>query len=363
MTVGPQKHIDRRNNFDFLRVLFAIFVIISHASPLYGLADEDWLLVHTKTVSFSNLGLAGFFCISGFLVYQSSVRSSGYVSFLWKRVLRIFPGLIINVLLVALVLGAIVSKTFDYYRDSSVYSYIYRNVGLYRLQYCIKGVFENNPFNCGINGSLWTLCYEFSFYLLFIVFFLQKRLNKYVSWMMFPLFAMLLYLRWKHPDWDGWIWNTGMQVNQLVHFALWFVGGMLLSITSSFWMKYRVPIAAGSFVLMLGIFSRQMPVLSLYFIWPVFVLAFANCKSPVISSLDKIGDPSFGVYIYGFVVQQTLIHYFYPIMGMGAFLFWSILLSLLLGYLSWYGVEKRALRLKKRSKSQSAGRENRVALT
>jgi peptidoglycan/LPS O-acetylase OafA/YrhL len=341
--------IDRYNNFDFLRVLFAMSVIISHSYPLYGLPDTDWLSATTRTVSFSNLGLGGFFCISGFLVFQSAQRSPGYGNFIWKRILRIFPGLIVCVLLIALVLGAIVAGSMAYYRDSSVYTYIVKNIGLYQLQFCIEGVFEKNPYSCSINGSLWTLCYEFSFYLLFFVFFIKRNINKYISWLLLPLFLLLMYARWKKPGWDYWIPHTGMQAGQLVHFGLWFVAGMLLAVTAHSWMRHRAALAACSFALMLGIFTTKMPGLALYIIWPVFVLSFGSCKAPLISRLDKIGDPSYGTYIYGFVVQQTLIYYLYPGLGFFAFMGLSLLLALVVGYLSWYGIEKKALRWKKKA--------------
>jgi peptidoglycan/LPS O-acetylase OafA/YrhL len=253
-------------------------------------------------------------------------------------------------ILVAFLLGPLVAGSWAYFKNPEVYTYIYKNVGLYFLQYCIPGVFEKNPYNCGINGSLWTLCYEFSFYLLFFIFFINKRLNKYISWLAFPGFLMLLYLRWKHPGYTFWIAHTGMEFKQVVHFGLWFIAGILLAITAPKWMKYKIILAVCSFLAMLAIFTTKVPVLALYIIWPLFVLSFGNCKTPVISNLDKIGDPSYGTYIYGFIVQQTLIYCFYPRLNFLAFMGLSMLLSLVLGYLSWYGIEKKALRWKKRGR-------------
>ncbi len=350
MTQNAKIRIDRYNNFDFLRVLFAMSVIVSHSYPLFGFPDKDWLSEATQTVSFSNLGLGGFFCLSGYLVFQSSQRSPNYLNFIWKRILRIFPGLIVCVLLIAFLLGPLVAGSLTYFRNPLVYSYVFKNIGLFNLQYCIPGVFEKNPYNCAINGSLWTLCYEFSFYLLFFVFFINKKLNKYISWLVFPFFLILLYLQWKHADWNFAIPHTGMDFVQIRRFGLWFIAGILLAITAHKWMRYKVILAVCSFAAMLAIFTTKVPVLALYIIWPLFVLSFGNCKTPVISKLDKIGDPSYGTYIYGFVVQQTLIYCFYPRLNFLVFMSLSILISLALGYLSWYGIEKKALRWKKRGR-------------
>lgn len=60
--------MNRENNFDFLRLVFATFVIITHSNVIVGLGDNDWLKQITSTqVNFSYIGLRGFFIISGYL--------------------------------------------------------------------------------------------------------------------------------------------------------------------------------------------------------------------------------------------------------------------------------------------------------
>ncbi|MBP6639782.1 MAG: acyltransferase, partial [Bacteroidia bacterium] len=61
-----------KNNFDFLRLIFAIFVIITHLKPLSLRQEGDWLMSLTDDqLCFSYLGVRGFFIISGFLIFQS----------------------------------------------------------------------------------------------------------------------------------------------------------------------------------------------------------------------------------------------------------------------------------------------------
>ena len=57
----------RQNNFDLVRVLAALFVLISHQHALNGLPEPTFLNVHT----IGGLGVLIFFSISGFLVAQS----------------------------------------------------------------------------------------------------------------------------------------------------------------------------------------------------------------------------------------------------------------------------------------------------
>ena len=98
-TVGRnfKKTMDyRKNNFDFLRLIFASFVIITHSYPLSGIKECDFICQLTfGQVSFSYVGVKGFFVISGYLIFQSLQRSENIFDYFWKRLLRLFPALIV----------------------------------------------------------------------------------------------------------------------------------------------------------------------------------------------------------------------------------------------------------------------------
>jgi peptidoglycan/LPS O-acetylase OafA/YrhL len=59
---------------------------------------------------------------------------------------------------------------------------------------------------------------------------------------------------------------------------------------------------------------------------------------------QKIGDISYGVYIYAFIVQQALMYYF----GLGTFelTLASIIITYILAYGSWHLIEKKMLTYK-----------------
>ncbi|MEF9478143.1 acyltransferase family protein [Chryseobacterium sp. 1B4] len=84
--------ISRSNNFDFLRLVFASLVVITHSYALSGAAQGDPLsqLTHGQ-MEFSYLGVHGFFIISGYLIFKSLLRCKGLPDFYWKRLLRLFP--------------------------------------------------------------------------------------------------------------------------------------------------------------------------------------------------------------------------------------------------------------------------------
>lgn len=101
------------------------------------------------------------------------------LAFAEARVLRIFPGLIAAVLFTSLVVGGITS-TFtveEYYQHNEVYSYIIRGITLIGLQHHLPGVFENNVWPGGVNGSLWTLPVEMFMYIMVAVAGVLKILN------------------------------------------------------------------------------------------------------------------------------------------------------------------------------------------
>lgn len=109
----------QNNNFNFIRVVAAALVIITHTYVLVGLGiGHDFLYQLTREdMSVSILGLRTFFVISGFLIAQSMERSSTYKSFFIKRVLRIFPGLMACLLVTILIFGPAFTNTtlFDFF--------------------------------------------------------------------------------------------------------------------------------------------------------------------------------------------------------------------------------------------------------
>ena len=81
-----------KNNFDFLRLLFAALVVVHHCYPISGISEQDPLYYFSNsTLSYSYIGVRGFFIISGYLIFQSLMRSHGITDYLVKRLLRNYP--------------------------------------------------------------------------------------------------------------------------------------------------------------------------------------------------------------------------------------------------------------------------------
>lgn len=230
-----------------------------------------------------------------------------------------------------------------YVSDRSVSLYLLNAV--LRLHPRIVGVFEHNPFPQVINGSLWTVPYEVFIYLLLTPLFFIRRRLAWLRAVLVSLFAGLLGLQVAGRTHFA-THQLLMQSDQLVVLGLYFIAGALLGLFPS-WLRNARMRTVLVLVSGLGLLA------SLYFggVWltgffliPVFVIAFGTSNYPALSWIRKYGDISCGVYIWGFIVQQTLWHFLHPSQPMMLVL--SIPFTWCLGFASWHLLEKRALRLK-----------------
>src|ERR1700723_2777633 len=105
--------MNRKNNFDFLRFLFASLVLISHAWPLTTrppIGDPLQRLTPAN-LSLGTLSVDAFFLMSGYLVTGSWMRTRRVAAYLRKRILRIYPAFIVITFVDAFILAPGLSAT------------------------------------------------------------------------------------------------------------------------------------------------------------------------------------------------------------------------------------------------------------
>jgi len=336
------KLADRHNNFDFLRLLFASLVIVSHSYFLTGKTDPLAWATHNQ-VSFGALAVDVFFIMSGYLILTSVIFSHSLQSYLWKRLLRLFPGLFI-LLVFSLLLLLLVYTGDNIFYESSFWTYLPNNLSLYRVQYYVAHVFENNPYSKVINGSLWSLSYEFTMYL-FIGALFPLRKSKLLLPLLLVCFASAMLLFNLKPSFLSNAFGLlCLDSAQAYRLATYFLSGSLLTFvdwdkinrTSIKWLLFAV--------LLLSIWLQAYKFIS-PLVLPFLVIANGLSFSKILDYIpNKWGDISYGVYIYGFLVQQTLLNY----LSLHPFILIILSLSItyVLSYLSWHYVEKKCLKYK-----------------
>jgi peptidoglycan/LPS O-acetylase OafA/YrhL len=340
-----QLPVRQANNFDLLRILFAWFVIVSHSYVLNGDGATDPLFVATNsTFLFSFIGVKGFFIISGYLIFKSMMVSTSIFEYLVKRVLRIFPALAV-VLLITLVAVYFVYPTNlpPFFSNKEVYAYFLGNVILFKPHFFISGIFSGLP-SSAINGSLWTIEYEFFFYLFILFFFFIRSQKKQLIIALSVVVVLFLVVRLFFYDWTVQT-HFFIPLEPLFDLGSYFLMGSLLSCFDFDNIPAKNTIAAVLLMALAASVYFKVGHTVVYFTLPFLVIYVGKQTSKVATWVHaSIGDPSYGIYLYAFPLQQLLIYWYRPstlilflVSTIGAFIF---------GYLSWIFIEKKALALK-----------------
>lgn len=353
MTEKPR---ELTNNFHIIRLIAAIFVIISHSYPLTGIAERDWMWLATfGNFSFSYIGLSTFFIISGYLITQSAgpekmMTGKRILAFLWRRILRIFPGILVMVALTVFVLGPLVTNVSlsEYFADGATREYL-KTGSLYFIKYALPGVFGDNPYPVAVNGSIWTLSYEFTMYM-GVLFFAIFGLLRF-RWITLLIWLVALgHFGFLPSHTPPNVWEPlNLDIYAFAKFFLYFLGGMVFylfkdKILYKWWIFLLVT------AVWIGSFVTPYVLMISYVCLPYIIIYLAHLPGRM-NGWAKYGDFSYGMYLYAFPVQQTIAH-FWPILGLGEItteymMPLAIVLTFPFAYLSWKLVEEPALRWKK----------------
>ncbi len=337
---------DHHNNLTALRWFAAGLVLYGHAFVFLGLPEPLFL----QWVPMGPLGVYIFFAISGYLVAQSWERDPHVLRFLAKRALRIFPGLAVCTLLSVLVLGPLLT-TLDagtYWRNEHTRGYL-TNMALY-ITYHLPGVFANNRLPHAVNGSLWSLPVEFFMYLLLALLGLLAAAfkavsNRLLAWAVgvMALVFMLLAALWAGTTTEALVmYRTDLR--QVPMCGVYFlVGASLFCLKLTKYFTLSNVLLALVLWLCLGVQPHWFA-MAAWVVLPFVVLAFGLARQPWLVRMHA-RDYSYGIYIYAFPVQQTLVS-FWPEMALPAYLLSTLVITVALAALSWHFVEKPALKLK-----------------
>lgn len=339
-TIG-QYALGRNNNYLFIRFVAASLVIFSHSYHLSGNFNSEPLLRLLQFIDFSAVAVAIFFVASGFLISQSFDSRRNIFAFLEARILRIFPGLILTVLFTVFIVGAWATTLplAEYFKNPETLQYLFNNIKL-NTQYTLPGVFHSTPFPNGVNGALWTLRLEFYMYLMVAALGMLGLLKSRWLCNLFLLFCFIIFL-W-HPT--ALFFIPAEWALPHLKLAGCFMLGLLAYVNRAH-IPLSFTIGTGLTTLTFAGFGTSWFMYSFYVSLAYITLLLAYHPLLRIDQFNRIGDYSYGLYIFGFPVQQSLVYLLGkpdPLLLFGL----TFPLTLLLAVFSWHFIEKPSLNFK-----------------
>ena len=332
----------RSNNFDAMRLLAALLVLISHQ---YLLTGQPEIRLY-GAYSLGDLGVVMFFAISGFLVTRSWMQDPHVLRFFARRMLRVWPALAVLVLLTTLGLGPIFTPLplANYLADPR-FAAFFANLWM-KAHTDLPVQMAPGPFEHIVNGSLWTIPLEVRCYVLLALLGVLGLLRW--RWV---LVGLALAFAAYHL---GWL-NAGVffirgdaqgRSLQLEFIACFFLGAALARFPTLLRPDRALMLVALSVAFYGAASSLGNPVFAIWLAVPLLTLAVGSASWPVLRRAGRFGDLSYGVYLYAFTVQQIVIRVSPPALQWWMQLGLAVVLTGTCALASWHWVEKRALHLK-----------------
>jgi peptidoglycan/LPS O-acetylase OafA/YrhL len=330
----------RPSGFDYMRMGLAIAVIAWHTILVcYGRdAETPWWTGPLRPIPY--FIVPSFFALSGFLVAGSLDRND-IPSFLTLRVLRIFPALVLEVLLSGLILGALLTTLplGEYFSSPTFWAYFRNMVG--DIHFYLPGVFEANPAP-QVNVQLWTVPYELECYLAITLLALIRLHRR--PWLLMGILVAVCAAKFGQQVVTGNFTVADFHPPGRM-IVICFLFGVALQR-----LQAKIPATLPFFLLAAAATWACLALPEAVYLAPLpvaYVTVYLGLLNPPHSWFTKAADYSYGLYLYGFPVQQ-MISFLLPDQR-----HWyiNLVLSLigagLFAALSWHLAEKRVMEKKK----------------
>lgn len=337
-----ERYLEKGNNsFSLLRLFAAVAVVISHAWTTVGGDNVYEPLQATTGFTLGWHAVNLFFALSGLLIVGSIESGRSLMYFAWSRFLRIYPAMLVVIIFTIAVTAVFADTTL--WRSNHVVEYLLRNLLLVGSSATLPGVFSDVPSPNVINVPLWTLKYEVLAYIsaaflsvlnwrysnIFPMKFMSLTVLVACAALLIPVGTMDAYGPFEH----------GVRL----FFAFY------LGVACWHWREQVTASTIPLLVLTLIVFSLlwlnifYAPILILWTAY--FALWFGTFDAGVLKRFADRQDYSYGIYIIGYPIQQTVM----AVTGIANpwfnFLI-TLIIVLPLAGISWNLIEKPVLALK-----------------
>jgi peptidoglycan/LPS O-acetylase OafA/YrhL len=329
----------RPSGFDYMRLVLAIGVICWHvAVTSYGDLAQEKVWNSVWWIPFG-LILPMFFALSGFLVAGSLERCKTLFMFLGLRVIRIVPALAVEVLISALIIGPLFTiEPLRAYFTSSEFAHYFLNI-LGDIHYRLPGVFTGNPHDM-VNGQLWTVPYELICYVTLAglaILNVVKDRKKILYFLIFIYAAQachtVIHPRLENGLASGWslvmIFLSGIVIYKFKDKVLW--DARLFAVC-----------------LMASVILISIPNGDRFYGLPIaYITVYMGLFNPRRQKLLLSGDYSYGLFLYGFPIQQACVALGFARYNWYMNILAAVPIAFAIAATSWWLVEKPALKTRK----------------
>ncbi|HEY6454243.1 MAG TPA: acyltransferase [Steroidobacteraceae bacterium] len=335
----------RINNFDLLRILAALQVVMGHSAWHLGIAQPNWWWLVDAFP-----GVPVFFMISGFLISASYERSLSVGSYARNRMLRIFPGLWCC-LLVTVIVASLFG--FRFLRWQAVAWLICQVAGLIYTPHFLK------DFGFGsYNGSLWTIPIELQFYAaLPVLYWLTRKARNRTAlyWLAWGLFfgialgTSMIFAPLREQAVEP-LSHKLLRYSFLPHFYLFLTGVLFqrLQVYRYKWIAGKGLYWLAGYLILVRIIPYSAPVYVAFMLVLAIVAVSIAYSAPTLAhKILRGNDISYGVYIYHGLLINVFVEF--GLVGRGVYVALITCLACVAAYVSWIGVERPCLRKKKQT--------------
>lgn len=323
------------NALNFIRLVLASSVIVSHSFPLTGIADPTGGYL----TGLGGFAVNGFFIVSGYLIAASKMRM-GLAPYLWRRALRILPAFWSMLLMTGFVFAPLATLlTAERWNADAGWLFVWKNALLRMNLWGVPGTLTSVAYPNVWNGSAWTLFYEFGAYLMVGGLLALSWVRRRAILVFATLFVAIVVIQpLAYGPLDV---TTNLYLNALRLGGYFVVGSLFYFVRDhiriSAWLALASAVMLGLLVVThCDWWFGQIP----------FAYLVLWLGATLRTRIGATNDISYGIYIYAFPMQQFAYLFVGATWGWVGHSLLALAMTVPLAAASWFLVEKPVMTLR-----------------